>query len=127
MKKQIIPGFLLALFLFSGCAEKITKSEISSPGNINTIQFELLEGVPYYSVRHGEKNVVNPSKLGIVFSENDVLSDFKVINSQTSSLDETWEQVWGEKRFIRNNYNQLSVTIQEKTGKKKNGNSVPCI
>jgi len=120
MIKELFPVVLLSLFLFSGCAEINTQIKISSPEKVNIIQFELVEGVPYYSVKHGEKAVVNQSKLGFIFKDNDTMdSGFKMVGSNTSSFDETWEQVWGEKQFIRDNYNQLSVILQESAGKKR--------
>ena len=35
------------------------------------------------------------------------------------SADETWEQPWGERRFIRNRYNELRVQLTEKTAPKR--------
>ena len=37
-----------------------------------------------------------------------------IVNFIRSSFDETWETVWGEQRYIRNNYNELKVELQEK-------------
>ena len=38
--------------------------------------------------------------------------------SATRAVDETWEQVWGEERFIRNRYRELAVTLarEERAG-----------
>lgn len=120
MKVKIIIGFVLAALLFAACSEKNIQTEISSPKNKNTIHFELVDGVPYYSVKHGNVDVISPSKMGFVFKNDDALiSGFEVVETKTSTFDETWEQVWGEKRFIRNNYNQLTVTLQEKAGQKR--------
>lgn len=120
MKVKIIPLIVVALAILSACNKKNTNSEITSPENKNTIRFELIDGVPYYSVKHGETEVISPSKLGFVFKNQDELtSGFEMIEAETSSFDETWEQVWGEKQFIRNNYNQLAVTLQETAGNKR--------
>src|SRR5205085_5497456 len=32
---------------------------------------------------------------------------------RTSSADDTWEQPWGERRFVRNHYNELRVSFTE--------------
>jgi alpha-glucosidase len=42
-----------------------------------------------------------------------------VLHSEQTSFDDTWEQVWGERHTIRNHYNQLSVTLQEKSEAKR--------
>ncbi len=106
---------LLAVFLLN-CTTKQKAESVSSPDGKNTIQFELVEGVPFYSVQHGEKQVINPSKMGFVFSKGSFNSGLKIIEANVTSFDETWEQVWGEKRMIRNNYNELVVTLQETKG-----------
>jgi len=118
--KTKIQLLLLSVFamLFVNCSEK--GHSVSSPGGANTIQFKLVEGKPYYSVDHGKTAVILPSKMGFVFKDNDTFdSNFEIKESATSSFDETWEQVWGEKRYIRNNYNQLSITLTEKSAKKR--------
>ena len=113
--------FILLVIILMGCANLKNNSIVfNSPNDVNRIQFDIKEGVPYYSVMHGEKAVVNSSKLGFIFKNGDSFSsDFKLIGSETSSFDETWEQVWGEKHYIRNNYNELVVTLQEKKGAKR--------
>ena len=30
-------------------------------------------------------------------------------------MDETWEQPWGERRYVRNHFNELRVHLTEKT------------
>ncbi len=117
-------NLILCLFLsavFAGCGNmNNTEITVSSPREVNSITFKLDDGKPLYSVNHGELAVINPSALGFVFSDDDTFhSDFELLNHETSSFVETWEQVWGEKRYIRNNYNQLSVTFQEKEDKKR--------
>ncbi len=114
--------FLAALtVLFVCCAvESNEKLSVSSPNGVNKIDFVLEKGVPKYSVNHAEKAVINPSKLGFIFKDGDNFdAGFKVLESKTNSIDETWEQVWGEKHFIQNNYNELVVTLQEKSGAKR--------
>ena len=34
--------------------------------------------------------------------------------SETSTFDETWEPVWGEVKQIRNHYNEMAVTLNQK-------------
>lgn len=117
--KKLLFFFLAALaVLFVSCAvESNEKLSVSSPDGVNKIDFVLEKGVPKYTVNHGEKAVINPSKLGFVFKDGDNFdAGFKVLESKTTTIDEAWEQVWGEKRMIQNNCNELSVTLQEKKG-----------
>lgn len=111
---------IVSVLVFNCTPDKYVKVAVVSPDEKNTIQFEVVNGVPYYSVNHTEKAVVNWSKLGFVFKDEDSFnSGFKIIDSKSSVFNETWEQVWGEKQFIQNNYNELLVTLQEKNGEKR--------
>ncbi|WP_300790401.1 glycoside hydrolase family 97 protein, partial [uncultured Bacteroides sp.] len=38
---------------------------------------------------------------------------FKIKDTSTSTFDETWSPVWGEEKEIRNNYNELAVTLDQ--------------
>ncbi|NQU88696.1 MAG: glycoside hydrolase family 97 N-terminal domain-containing protein, partial [Mariniphaga sp.] len=116
--KTFILGLIILFFI--GCSEKSSETTISSPEDSNTIHFELIDGIPFYSIIHGDKTIINQSKLGFIFKDDDTMnSNFKLIDSETSEFNETWEQVWGEKQFIQNHYNQLVVQLQEKEGKKR--------
>ena len=121
MKKLQFLSLALGSILFVNCtADKNKTASVASPDGKNSIQFEIIDGVPLYSVNHAETSVVNPSKLGFVFKDDDTFnSGFSIADVKTSSFDETWEQIWGEKRFIQNNYNELVVTLQEKSGAKR--------
>jgi hypothetical protein len=44
--------------------------------------------------------------------ETDLMEDFRIVDQQLSSFDETWKPVWGETSTIRNNYNELAVTLE---------------
>jgi alpha-glucosidase len=35
------------------------------------------------------------------------------------SFDQTWEQPWGERRFVRNRYNELRARLTEKSGARR--------
>ena len=47
------------------------------------------------------------------------MNHFVIKGTERSSLDETWEQPWGESRYVRNHYNELKVLLQEVAGKRK--------
>jgi len=68
-----------------------------------------------YFIHYLEKKVIDTSYFGFDFQgEPPFRENFEIINSYTSSFDETWETVWGEQRFIRNNYKELKVELKEK-------------
>lgn len=120
MIKQLTLFLVILLSISCSQPDESISYRVTSPKAKNTITFELKNGVPTYSVKHGDMSVLNTSSLGFVFKNQDSLShNFEVFKVDTTSFDETWEQVWGEKEFIRNNYNQLSITLQEKSETKR--------
>lgn len=91
---------------------------VSSPDGRNTIHFRLVDGEPKYSITRGDRTVIDESAMGFVFKgEHATLGPFEVAGSETTSFDETWEQVWGETRFVRNQYQQLLVSLRETDGR----------
>lgn len=85
---------------------------MASPDGKNKIQFEIKDGVPFYSVNHAETSVVNPSKLGFVFKDGDTFnSGFIVAEVKTSSFDETWEQGFNGRRVHTTLAKQLAYYV----------------
>lgn len=120
MLKQLFTTLLVILCISSTSLEEKGPYQITSPNGKNKITFQLRDGVPTYSVAHNDEVVLDTSNLGFVFKNKDSLNgNFEVLNSEEISFDESWEQVWGEKRTIRDHYNQLAVTLQEKSGAKR--------
>ncbi|NWG28888.1 MAG: glycoside hydrolase family 97 protein [Ignavibacteriaceae bacterium] len=103
-------------FLFIQCESKIETLESTSPDGKLKINFFLSEdGKAGYSIDYSKKKVIDTSYFGFDFQNAlPFKENLEIINSYTSSFDETWETVWGEQRFIRNNYNELKVELKEK-------------
>jgi len=121
MYKKIPLLIAMQLLIFSCSPEKESESyTLSSPEGKNSIEFDINGGSPQYSVNHGDTKVILPSNMGFVFKNKDTLQNgLEVINIEESSEDSTWEQVWGEKKEIRNNYNQLTIHLKEKTNNER--------
>lgn len=105
----------IALFITSCTPKDKTVKEVSSPQSKAKIVFNLDEnGQPYYLAYFNNQVVLDTSYLGLELMDGPHLKDnFKIINSDTLSFDETWEQPWGEQQFIRNNYNELKVSLEQ--------------
>ena len=93
---------------------------IASPDGNNVIQFALSNGKPQYEVSHSDQRIISPSAMGFVFKgDSDGFGPMDVTGTSEISLDQTWQQVWGEKQDIRNHFNGMSVDLQETTGQKR--------
>ena len=109
--------------------------ELKSPNGNFVMDFSLSkDGKPTYQLKYKGKDVVKPSHLGFEFKTKhkemdfavqdrvedekakdiaNFLSGFKIIDTKTSTFDETWKPVWGEVEKIRNNFNELAVTVSQ--------------
>ena len=111
---KAIKLFCLLLFLFVrnwAMAESIT-----SPNGQLQLNFSVnAQGEPIYELSYKGKAVIKPSKLGLELKDAPgLMNGFTLANTQTSTFDETWEPVWGEVKQIRNHYNEMAVTLNQK-------------
>jgi hypothetical protein len=111
MKQIISLFFAFILFLNAGIAQ-----EIKSPNQLVSLQFSLqADGSPSYTVNYKNKPIIKPSKLGFELEKDPIslLNGFTIIDSKSTTFDETWKPVWGEVASIRNNYNELAITLNQ--------------
>ena len=110
--KQLV-GILFFILLIL----QVGAQSLKSPNGQLQMKFGLLEdGTPTYALMYKGKEVIRPSKLGLQLKGDSLslLNRFAVTDSQTTTFDETWKPVWGEVKTIRNHYNELAVTLQQK-------------
>jgi glucan 1,4-alpha-glucosidase len=106
----------MALFLQCASDEKIpTEWTVQSPGErVSVKAFLNADGQAVYQVFFGEKTVIDTSSLGFAFEGQAPLAGgLRVKGSAKESFSETWETVWGEDRFVVNNFNELTLMLEE--------------
>lgn len=105
-----------AFFLLATCFI-VQAQEISSPHKNLKLKFSLTgNGIPTYELNYKNKAVIKTSKLGIETKDvPSFLDGFTVTKVENATFDETWTPVWGEQKNIRNNYNELLVTLSQKS------------
>jgi alpha-glucosidase len=110
--------YIAIIFLFSLTSELSAQSlSVASPSHINEVTFSLHEGVPFYSVSRLGRVVIEKSQLGLELQNQRSLNrGFSISNHEITVFDETWTQVWGQRKHIRNNYQELKVTLTENEG-----------
>ncbi|MGE5803336.1 MAG: glycoside hydrolase family 97 protein [Gemmatimonadota bacterium] len=92
------------------------QTRVTSPDNRNQVQVGTHEGGLYYRVQRDGNALLTPSRLGFVFRGQPPLRDsLRIADSSRSTFDETWTQPWGEVRRVRNHYNELKVSVEERT------------
>ena len=131
LKKQ------LTLAALCCCALALHAQKLVSPDGNLVMNFSLNNaGAPVYELFYKDKAVIKPSTLGLELKKEDankktdfewterndkdlldaktnLMTGFKIANTETSTFDETWKPVWGEESQIRNHYNELEVTLNQ--------------
>ncbi len=109
MKKSILLITVLLMNL------NLIAQELKSPNGNFALNFELKEGVPTYRLDLNGKAIIKESKLGLELKDTEsLLSGFSVSDVNNSTFDETWKPVWGEVKEIRNHYNEMALTLDQK-------------
>ena len=96
-------------------------ASVASPGKVLSVSVTLSpDGKASYSVSRNGEPVIAPSRLGFLLTDATKLDRFLSLDGQwTRSFDETWEQPWGESRFVRNRYNELRVRLTERSHERR--------
>ncbi|MCJ2177695.1 glycoside hydrolase family 97 protein [Novosphingobium album (ex Hu et al. 2023)] len=69
---------------------------------------------PTWSLSRKGKLLIAPSKLGFLLTDGlNMVRGFRITGSETASQDDTWEQPWGERRFVRDHYNEVTVKLKQ--------------
>lgn len=131
---------LKSIFSLTSCicfAMAVNAQKLTSPDGNFVMNFSLsTEGAPVYELSYKDKPIIKPSTLGLELKKEDankkttfewtertdkdqldaktnLMTGFKIKDTSTSTFDETWSPVWGEEKEIRNNYNELAVTLDQ--------------
>ncbi|RTY70513.1 glycoside hydrolase family 97 protein [Flavobacterium sp. ZB4P23] len=136
--------YLFSLLFTLTFLSNVAAQQLKSPNQKFTMDFSLLsDGTPSYTLSYKNNVVIKPSKLGLelksdkktmlfdltystnpaekklLFDKNSLLNNFTITDTQTATFDENWKPVWGEVASIRNHYNELAVTLNQKETDRK--------
>ena len=101
--------------LLAGTAMPLMAAEVASPDGRIVAELDVdNDGVPFYRVTVDGEEIIAESDLGFTFADAEPMRrNFVVEAESTASHDDTWEQPWGERRFVRDHHNELAVTFRE--------------
>ncbi|NWG92999.1 MAG: glycoside hydrolase family 97 protein [Parvularculaceae bacterium] len=92
------------------CAVAAAAVTVASPNGDIVVTISDEAGIPSYSVSFRDEQVIKSSRLGMRFKNAPGLDrGLAIASSAAASKDETWEQPWGERRFVRDHHNELFV------------------
>jgi alpha-glucosidase len=93
-------------------------AEVRSPDGRIAVSVDVdASGIPEYTAKYGDTEIMPAGRLGMRFAAQPAFdTGFRVARTATRSHDETWEQPWGERRFVRDRHNELQVDFESETG-----------
>lgn len=114
-------GCACAVILAAASDGESFAATISSPDNKIVVSVDTdNEGRVTYSVTRNGKLLIAPSHLGFLLTDSYPMArGFALESEEKVSGDDVWEQPWGERRFVRDKYNELRVRFHQTAGLKR--------
>jgi alpha-glucosidase len=112
-----IPAFALALTLATTAHAQgvpATATVASPDGEIALTVSTNNDQRAQWSLTNKGKLLIAPSSLGFILTDGMTMTrGWTITGSETSEQDDTWEQPWGERRFVRDHYRELLVHFRQ--------------
>jgi len=92
---------------------EVQSVSVASPDGKNVISVRDEGGLLRYTIKRGGEEVVGDSRLGLQFLEQHGLdADLRILFTEATASDTTWEQPWGERRVVRDNHTELLIKAE---------------
>lgn len=116
-----IPVSLWALLWLLLAGPVLAATSVASPDGRTVVTVDLDgDGRALWSATRDGRPLVAPSRLGFILADAPKLDrHLAIAGEQRRSNDSQWEQPWGERRLVRDHYNELAVTLAETQGLKR--------
>jgi alpha-glucosidase len=109
-------GYTIIIGLFLSCASDKNYRVASPDGRIELIINPGDDENPgiHFSVSYNDIPILQNCPFSLTFKEMPGLGrNLKVTGSENILIDENWERVWGKKKNVRNNCNELKLEFNE--------------
>lgn len=104
--------FFIMLFILAGVINMAAVGITSPDGNLVLNVDVTADGTPYYTLDYKGKPIIKESRLGLKSDETAFTGGFKIVGTDTASVDRTWQPVWGEYSEVRDHFNELAVQLK---------------
>ncbi|HEX8355309.1 MAG TPA: glycoside hydrolase family 97 catalytic domain-containing protein, partial [Pyrinomonadaceae bacterium] len=124
MKRMALPVLLALLVGLVGVASgqpRDAASRLRSPNGRVEVVFSLnREGAPTYSVGYDGRAVIAPSSLGLLLKDGGPLArGLGVTGVSRRAHDSRYDLVVGKARRARDNYREMTVSLEERAGRRR--------
>ena len=133
MRKMLTAGATLLMLSLTACIidasapldaaadspanQSIKTNSISSPSGELSLTLSAENGQLTWQAEWRGETIIAPSALGLTFKNGQDLNQNLTIASVTNNaVDQTWEQPWGERQFVRDYHNELAAEIVREDG-----------
>ena len=123
LRSSLASAVLIAALGGTGLSARAAEPlQVTSPDSNVIVAFELksnpqpyLPGErPYYRVSCKGQPILTDSPLGLDFKGGRPLDqNFEIVKTGLATHDDRWENAFGDRRFVRDHYNQLTVSLRE--------------
>lgn len=107
MKKSLI-----TLLMLTNLMPALAVSITSPDGNLVLYVDVNDKGVPMYALYYKEKPAITDSRLGLQSDQTSFTDGFRIVGTDTVTIDRTWEPVWGEYAEVRDHFKELLVRLK---------------
>lgn len=114
MKKYALT-ILISILAFRNAQAQVNQT-LEVKLNKISLSFKLnKQGSATYAINFGKNEVIRPSLMGFELTGDSAFNQgLEIIKSSRSSVDSSWNPVWGEVKTIRNHYEELTVSLKQK-------------
>jgi alpha-glucosidase len=112
---KLLMGVIIAMLLAHAPAFAEPLATVSSPDGSITVSIGIdNDNRIAYSIDRKGKPLIAASRLGFILTDStNMVRGFAFDGKETASGDDTWEQPWGERRFVRNRFTELLVRFKQ--------------
>ncbi len=96
----------------------IDDTTVSSPDGRLNVEVSCKRGVSSYTITYDGLQALIPSRLGFTTNEFDFVKDLELIDTETSTIDETYELNRSKQSSVHYTANRLLCTLSNAQGKK---------
>ncbi len=117
MKRVFLITVWLTIIFWSCNKSDIVSYQVDSPDKKNSISiyYSHESGYMFYQIHHNGKTVIDTSFIGFRLKNHGFNNKFDILSHESTSADTIWHPIWGQKKSIRDNYQQLTLQCKEKT------------
>ncbi|MDX1429159.1 MAG: glycoside hydrolase family 97 N-terminal domain-containing protein, partial [Rhodothermales bacterium] len=115
MRWQHALTFILVLATTTPLVSAGQPLSAKSPDGSLEVTVTNVSGQVSYSVSRFGNPVLGKSRLGLVLADRSLADNLVITDTAEATVDTTWEQVWGERRFVKDHHKELRVHVASTT------------